>query len=292
MRARPQQPPSKREFSVSVHTLALENATLTRVGYTDVAIPGAIVGITPDDIARIPWRSPALSDGDLVRIGAAVWFADIDGVRFAFDPFQAADSVLRANREAEAMHQHAIAALLTDAGFARDRVNRLVMTHIEGVGMVAWRNDDGSWSPFFPNARVLISDVELREFLRTPSGGEDDLQFDAWHALIDLGVVDTYVDGEPLARGFSPNVRGAHCPGHALLDFAGTDYRAQTTMIGHLAVSPLHLATGECPALQSEPARAWSVLRETIEDGRRLIGPLWPSPGFGRWADGEFVLGA
>jgi hypothetical protein len=62
-------------------------------------------------------------------------------------------------------------------------------------------------------------------------------------------------------------------------------------MIGHLAVSPLHLATGECPTLQSEPARAWSLLRETVEDGRMLIGPLWPSPGFGRWVSGGFVLG-
>lgn len=276
---------------MSIHTLELGNVRLTRIGYTDVAIPPEAVGLTPSDLAPISWRSPLWTEGDRVRVGAAAWFADVDGIRIVFDPLQAADYVLRANRDAEATHQAAVARLFAEADFPRESVDRLVMTHIEGVGMVAWRNDDGGWSPFFPNARVLVSDVEMREFLAAPANPEGDLQHEAWHALIDQGLVDTYADGATIAAGLSADVQGAHCPGHALLHFGAADAYPEVTILGHLAISPLHLATGECPALQSDAAAAWSLLRRTAEDGRVLIGPLWPAPGFGRWVSGAFVPG-
>lgn len=133
-----------------------------------------------------------------------------------------------------------------------------------------------------------MSDVELRGFLGTPGSAEDDLQFEASQALIDLGVVDTYADGERIANGLSADVRRAHSPGHALFHF-GTSGAPDATFIGHLAVSRLHLTTGECPVLQSEPGAAWSLLCGTVQDGRILIGPLWPTLRFGRWRDGALV---
>lgn len=279
-----------RESFVNIQTLGLESAKLTRINYSDVAILPEVVGLVANDFAHIPWRSPLWTDGAQVRVGAAVWFADIDGRRVAFDPFQAADSVLRADRSVEGAHQTAIAHVLAEAGFERESVDLLVMTHIEDVGMVAWRDEDGSWAPFFPNARVLVSDVVLREFLGAPASVEGDIQFEAWRALVELGVVDTYTDTARIMSGLSADVRGAHCPGHTLLNFGSGDV-SEATFIGHLAVSPLHLATGECAALHTDPAAAWSLLRSTAEDGRILIGPLWPTPGFGRWANGAFVPG-
>ena len=164
----------------------------------------------------------------------------------------------------------------------------MVLTHIDGVGMAAWRNADGSWAPFFPNARVLLSDIELRQFLAAPKS--DDIQSEAWHALIDLGVVGTYADHEQIAPGVCADVRGAHGPGHALLHFGPGD-APLASFIGHLAVSPLHLVSGECAALHEDPPAAWSLLQRTVEDARLLIGPLWPTPGFGRWENGAFVAG-
>ncbi len=272
---------------MALRTIAVGNTNLTRVGYTDVAIPPEFIGLTASEVARIAWRSPLWANDDGVRIGAAVWFAQVNGQRLAFDPFQAADSVLRADRAAEAMHQTAIAKLLDESGFARESIDRVVMTHIEGVGMVAWRNEDRSWSPFFPNARVMVSDVVLQDFLSAPPSADGDIQYEAWRALIDRGVVDTYRDGERIAGNLVADVCGAHCPGHTLLHFGAQE----VTMIGHLAVSPLHLTTGECAFLQAEPADAWRLLRRTAEDGRILIGPLWPSPGYGRWEHGVLTPG-
>ena len=223
---------------MNIQTLSLGNTTLTRVGYSDVTLPREYLGLGADAFDRAPWRSPLWTDGDSVRIGAAVWFADVGERRIAFDPFQTADRVLRADRAAEEQHQTAIAKLLAEAGFERESVDLVVLTHIEGVGMVAWRNADGSWAPFFPNAKVLLSDIELHQFLAAPKS--DDIQSQAWHALIDLGVVGTYADHEQIVAGVSADVRGAHGPGHALLHF-GSAAAPRATFIGHLAVSPLHL---------------------------------------------------
>lgn len=273
---------------MDLQTLPLDGATLTRVGYTDVAIPAEFVGLGANDLARAPWRAPLWTDGERVRIGAAVWFADVAGQRIAFDPFQAADSVLRANREAEEHHQTAIARTLAEAGFPRESVTLLVMTHIDGAGMAAHRGADGTWTPFFPNARIMMSDVELTNFTAAPRG--DDAQSEAWHALIELGIVDTYADQEQIVPGISADVRGAHGPGHALLHFGSSD-APTATFLGHLAVSPLHLLSGECATLQEDPPAAWALLQRTSADARLLIGPLWPTPGFGRWARSAFVAG-
>ncbi len=274
---------------MNTQTLSLDGTTLTRVGYTDVAIPREYVGLGADAFARAPWRSPLWTDGENVRIGAAVWFADVGDRRIAFDPFQAADSVLRADLAAEELHQTAIARVLGEAGFARESVDVLVMTHIDGAGMAAWRNADGSWAPFFPNARILISDMEMRQFLAAPKS--NDVQSEAWNALIDLGVVGTYADEEQIVPGMFADVRGAHGPGHSLLHFGAADVPI-ASFLGHLAVSPLHLVSGECSVLHEDPSAAWSLLQRTVEDARLLIGPLWPTPGYGRWENGAFAVGS
>ncbi len=272
--------------------LELAHARLVRVGYADVPIPPELAGLRAADFAGIEWRSPLWAEGEQLRAGAAAWFADVGGKRLAFDPMQAADGVLRADRGAETAHQAAIAKLCAEAGFARESVDELVMTHIEGVGMAAWRREDGRFEPFFPNAAIRVSAAALDSFLAADSFHQDPLEREAWSALVAAGVVAPYADGEALVAGLRAEVTNGHCPGHALLHFAepGSD-AVEATMLGHLAVSPLHLATGECPQQHYEPARAWSALRSAADDGRILIGPLWPTPGFGRWLDGRLVAG-
>ena len=47
-------------------------------------------------------------------------------------------------------------------GFPRESFTHAIATHYEGVGMLAWRNDDGSWERFFPNAPILMSQTRAR----------------------------------------------------------------------------------------------------------------------------------
>lgn len=265
--------------------------TLVRVGYVDIAIAPEVMGLAPAQFADVDWRFPLWADGEKVRVGAATWFAQVGDLRVAFDPVQAADGLLRADPATEMAQQLAIAQRLAAGGFARESIDRVVMTHIEGVGMVAWRDEAGGWSPFFPNARVSVSDVDLAVFLAADASRVGQLAYDAWRALLEAGVVDTYRDGEEILAGVRAEITGAHCPGHSVLHFsAGTSPAGApaATFLGHLAISPLHLTTGECPQQHPEPQAAWKALRRCADDGRLLIGPLWPSPGCGRWRDGAF----
>ena len=245
---------------MAMHSINLTQGTLTRVSYADVTVPPEAIGLSTADVGRVSWARPPWATDDGVRVGAAIWFADIAGTRFAFDPVQAADAVLRADAGTAAFHQSAIAHLLAESEFARESVDVLLMTHIEDVGMVAWMNEDGTWSPYFPNARILVSDQVQRDFHASSATAEGDATQDAWRALIAQQRVHSFVDGEQLAPG-------------------------------HLAVSPLHLATGACASLNTDPSTAWALLQHEAARARLLVGPLWPSPGFGRWTEGRVVAG-
>jgi hypothetical protein len=157
--------------------------------------------------------------------------------------------------------------------------------------MVAWRDEDGGFRPFFPRARIRIS-APAREAFERGDASEASLEREAWQALIRQGLIDTFADGESIAPGLVAEVGGGHCPGHALLHICDGGGATLATMLGHLAVSPLHLATGPCAALHVDPERAWSLLRAAMSDSRLLVGPLWPAPGCGRWRDDRVVPGA
>jgi hypothetical protein len=77
-----------------------------------------------------------------------------------------------------------------------------------------------------------------------------------------------------------------------VLHFGADPHAPQVSMLGHLAISPLHLVKGECPGQHFDAVSAWAILRAIAADGRTLIGPLWPSPGSGRWIGGVFQPGA
>ena len=67
-----------------------------------------------------------------------------------------------------------------------------------------------------------------------------------------------------------------------VVDIASGDDVA--TMLGHLALSPLHCVIEGTCRLHVDPAAATAELH-TLNDGRLLIGPLWPEPGAIRWTD-------
>lgn len=285
---------------MSVHVIERSGVRLSRIGYVDTPVPPEVVGLDAAQVAAVPWAAPhwASAPGDAavtVTVGAAIWIAEIAGKRIALDPVQAADAVLRAGRATEARHQFGVAGVLAREGFARESIDLVAMTHIEGVGMVAWRDDDGGWQPFFPNARILVSDEVLMAFLGAPPENDEaaaqDLQYSAWSALIEQGRVATFGDGEEIVPGMRAQVLGGHCAGHTVFHFADRDASHPIAFLGHLAVSPLHLATGPCAALNEQPDDAWATLQGVAAAVPTLVGPLWPSPGYGRWQQDQLAPG-
>src|SRR5690349_119251 len=122
---------------MTTNTVAVGRVALTRVGYVDVNIDPAIAGLTPAQIAEVPWAEPTWADGAELRAGAAVWVIDDAGTRIAVDPAQAADPILRSDADAAA-HQAAFADLLSAAGMPRESFTHAIATHVEGIGMWAW----------------------------------------------------------------------------------------------------------------------------------------------------------
>ncbi len=276
---------------MTIHTIELDGITLTRVGYLDVPVPAELLGLTPEAVAAVPWAAPLWAENDQPRLGAAAWFLDLDGQRIVYDPLFALDVVLRADPEAEQTHETAVASAFTEAGFAPDSVDLVIASHIEDVGMVARRSANRGWTPFFPSAQVLLSEPELEAFQvgsGEPESGNQPTR-EAWQSLIDQGRVSSFKHGDELAPGVHADVSGGHSPGHTVLHIGADPTSPSASLIGHLSVTAVHLATGACEALNEDPAAAWSLLRATIADGRRLVGPLWPAPGHGSWVNDELV---
>jgi glyoxylase-like metal-dependent hydrolase (beta-lactamase superfamily II) len=267
---------------MSTHTIRVGNVELTRVGYADVGVDPVRVGLSPEAVAAVSWAEPVWAERGEVRAGAAAWVIDSGDARIVVDPAFAADDILRNDNDAAA-HQTAFAALLASAGFPRESFTHAVATHYEGVGMLAWRNDDGTWERFFPNAPILMSQAELDAM----DAGLVTLE----HVMPQLraqGAVQAVTDASArLTDDVSIEHTGGHSPGHQIVRVSSDGEHA--VIVGHLAVSALHLATGECPAEHVDSHVANTELEKLLAEDAVLIGPLWPAPGAGRW-DGERLI--
>lgn len=260
---------------------------LRRVSYFDIPLDANAVGLTDDEVRAVRWGSPAWATDDAqVIVGQAIWVAESQGRVIVFDPCGAADAFLRTGEVAE-LHQARVRELMRDAGVPVERVDVVVLSHLDGIGMAAAVTSDGGWEPMFPNARIVMTQAEL-DWL---SNARDVSGLDALRALIAQGAVD----GVPARHEITDEVQleqtGGHTPGHAILWFRSDGDEAVS--LGHLAVSPLHVAVGRGPTLHQEPHHAQRRLQELVtyaqQHGTAVLGPLWPAPGLAR-VDGDHEL--
>jgi glyoxylase-like metal-dependent hydrolase (beta-lactamase superfamily II) len=268
---------------MTTNSIRVGDVMLTRVGYADIGIDPARVGLSIDQVAAVSWAEPIWADGNEVRAGAAVWVIQDGDARIAVDPAQAADEVIRTDGDA-ALHQEAFAAILEAAGMPRETFTHAISTHVEGIGMWAWRNVDGSWVPFFPNAKIIVPQRELDAIDRGEHPSPVHVAFTQLRAL---GAYQAVADGERVTATVSLEHAGAHTPGHQFVRIRSGGEQAM--MVGHLAVSPLHLVTGPCPQQHPRPDEAQLRIEALLEEDAVLIGPLWPTPGAGRW-DGKQLV--
>ena len=259
-------------------TILLGDVTLTRVLYLEAAIDPDAGGLTPDDVRSVEWGEPLWAEDGNMRLASCAWVVRAGGRTVVVDPAGNLDDILH-DPASTGHHQKSYRAAFEAAGVPVESVDTVLLSHIESIGLTAARDGD-SWQRFFPNARVLISDTALSNFEGQPMS--DDLRA-AFAALMAAGLVDTYVDGEEIIPGLRAEWTGMHNLGHCAFHVGDG-----ATFVGHLAVSPLHFATGPCAPQHFDPEGAWNWLQATKADGRILIGPLWPSPGAMRYRDNQF----
>jgi glyoxylase-like metal-dependent hydrolase (beta-lactamase superfamily II) len=253
---------------------------LRRVSYFDIPLDASAVGLTEADVRQVPWGAPAWSTDDAqVIVGQAIWVAESQGRVIVLDPCGAADDFLRTGEAAE-LHQARVREVLRDAGVRVERVDVVVLSHLDGIGMAAAVTGDGGWEPMFPNARIVMTQAEL-DWL---SNARDVSGLDALRALVAQGVVDAVAARHDITDEVQIEQTGGHTPGHAIVWFRSDGDEAVS--LGHLAVSPLHVAVGRGPGLHQEPSHAQRRLQELVtyaaEHGTAVLGPLWPAPGVAR----------
>lgn len=250
---------------------------LSRVPYFDIALDPSVVGLTVDQVREVDAPAWATPDGQ-VLVGQAVWVIESGGQVIVVDPCGAADEFLRSGPQA-LLHQDAVLGAMAAAGFPAERVDTVVLSHLDGIGMAARVAPDGAWEPAFPNARLLITASELCWIAQAPepSGAA------AFHALVDAGVVDATADGRRITDEVAMELSGGHTPGHALVRVGSEGSGA--VFLGHLALSPLHAVADVSPTTHHDPEAARRQLHHVIDaavEGRLLlVGPLWPAPGAG-----------
>jgi glyoxylase-like metal-dependent hydrolase (beta-lactamase superfamily II) len=258
---------------------SVEGIGLTRVPYFDVPLDAEIIGFTSPRVAEVPWGIPnwATPDGR-VLVGQAVWVIEAPGHTLVVDPCGAADAFLRSGPEA-ASHEAAVVSALASAGFPVDIVDSVLMSHLDGIGMVGSPGAEGRWSAMFPQARVVISERELAHVDAHPEIGGSE-------ALRDLrteGVVDGTVLPYEIAPGVSMELTGGHSPGHALVRIGDG-----AVFLGHLAINPIQVRGGIMPDQHVDPSQAFTELERVLawaaERDALVIGPLWPEPGAARVA--------
>lgn len=259
-------------------SFSIGSARLTRVPYFDVALTLDDVSLSAEAVAAAgdvatPWLDPA---GQPV-VGVAVWVVESEGRVVVVDPCGVADPFIRSGPEA-ITHQDAVFAAMDAAGFARDAVDAVVLSHLDGIGMAAAVTADGGWEPAFPNGPVVVTEDELA-FLRAPTFEVGGLE--AFTALVDQGAVQAVPGDHQLTSELSLQQTGAHSPGHAVVRVESDGELA--LLVGHLAITPIHLVSGLCPGMHMEPEAALAALDAVLDEAAArdglLVGPLWAAPG-------------
>ena len=258
---------------------------LTRVPYFDVPLDAPIIGFTPQQVTSVPWSVPnwATADGQVI-IGQAIWVIETDDAMVVVDPCGASDPFLRTGPEAT-NHEAAVVQAMEAAGFPIGSVSVVILSHLDGIGMVASVDGPEEWSPLFPNARIVVSEPELTYVSDHPdtSGGA------ALLSLNDQGFVDGIEPPYVIGSRVTMELTAGHSPGHTVIRIG-----EGAVFIGHLAVNPVQVHGGIMPDQHMDAVTAFAVLeRELTWAGERealVIGPLWPDPGAARVAGPPWVF--
>src|SRR5579871_6720696 len=176
---------------------------------------------------------------------------------------------------------------LAAAGFAREAVDLVVLTHLHGdhVGWNTMLDADGRWVPTFPNARYLIVRDEWQFWSRS-----DDPHFripleDSVRPVVEAGMVEWVDTRHRIDRHLRLEPTPGHTHAHVSVVIESGDALAITT--GDLIHHPLQCAYPEWNCrFDLDPAQARATRREFIRRCARdhvlVFGTHFPAPSAGR----------
>jgi glyoxylase-like metal-dependent hydrolase (beta-lactamase superfamily II) len=215
---------------------------------------------TPDIVLRHPWLQPvhAAVDGQIVLAFQA--FAIRAGDRRIMVDTCIGDDKYRLAPVFHMRHGDFLDDL-AHAGFAPNEVDTVLCTHLH-LDHVGWntRLVDGRWVPTFPNARYLMSQVEL-EFIRGLVGSphaEVDHLSDSLQPVFDAGLVDFVASDHQVSPEVWLEPTPGHTPGHVSVRVSSCG--ADAVITGDVMHHPLQCAE---PRLRNRFCNDHEQSRET-----------------------------
>jgi glyoxylase-like metal-dependent hydrolase (beta-lactamase superfamily II) len=173
---------------------------------------------------------------------------------------------------------------MTAAGFGPDDVDVVICTHLH-PDHVGWntRRVDGQWLPTFPNARYLMSRVDVDHW-RHVEGAHNPFETSV-QPLIEHGLLDAVETDHRVTAGVSLMPTPGHTPGHFSVGLESSGEVAVIT--GDMVHSPVQLVRPEWTYIYDmdrvEAARSCRRLLELVGDtGVLVLGTHFPRPTAGR----------
>lgn len=256
--------------------------------------PWLLPEATPEVVTQVPWLRPDFVDEDRVlRLASHSFAIDVNGLRVLVDT-GIGNGKQRANPAWDNLNTDYLRRL-TEAGFAPETVDLVVLTHLH-TDHVGWNTRAGgaSWAPTFPNARYLTSRTEWDYWADADMDEARRQMFrDSVHPIKDAGLLDL-VDVPPQGTDIAPGVRlrptPGHTPGQVAVELSSHGESALITGdCIHHPVQLVHPDLGSC--VDIDPAAAARTRRELLGSlsGTRtlLMGSHFPPPTAGHvLADG------
>ena len=187
----------------------------------DGIIPGEVV--LPDAgaaaVQEIAWLRPLFADDDgNLRLRIQALIVESEGKRIVVDTCLGNDK----ERNQPFFHKLQTPFLrdLQAAGFAPDTIDTVVCTHLH-VDHVGWNTIlvDDRWIPTFPNARYVLSRVDVEHWSVTESP-DGDLFGDSVRPVLDAGLADLVDAPFAITSEVSLIPTPGHSPGHVSVRIA------------------------------------------------------------------------
>ncbi|HTQ12480.1 MAG TPA: MBL fold metallo-hydrolase [Rhizomicrobium sp.] len=246
---------------------------------------------TPDALAEMPWLYPhfVTPEGALV-LSIHALLVDAPGMKLVVDTCVGNDKARALLRGQKLQTQ--FLAHITEAGFAREKVDAVVCTHLH-VDHVGWNTmlEGGKWVPTFPNARYLIGRTEYEHWMKAGEGETVEIMADSVTPVFQAGLAQTV----EMDHRLSPEIRlvptPGHTPGHVSVMIESGGRTAVIT--GDMMHHPCQVSRPDWPSefdddKQAGAARRNTMIREWADRPILVIGTHFAAPTAGRIrADGH-----
>ncbi|MGW1377511.1 MBL fold metallo-hydrolase [Streptomyces sp. NPDC002446] len=251
--------------------------------------PWLLPAATPELVSQVPWLKPDFADeAGVLRLASHSFACSVDGLRVVVDT-GIGNGKKRANPAWNDLDSDYLTRL-SDAGFAPETVDLVILTHLH-TDHVGWntRADGSTWQPTFPHARYLTSRTEWDYWATVDMDDARRQMFqDSVHPIRDAGLldlVDVPDEGTDIAPGIQLLPTPGHTPGHLAVRLHSGPAAALIT--GDAIHHPAQMAhPGITSCVDTDPRQATATRRRLLaslaDTDALILGTHFPAPTGGR----------